>query len=34
MGSHNNNMQEPIVFYDIPSNVKGTSWSGNTLKTK
>ncbi|KAI0334079.1 hypothetical protein GY45DRAFT_1296000 [Cubamyces sp. BRFM 1775] len=27
-------MQKPITFYDIPSNVKGTSWSGNTLKTK
>ncbi|PIL31349.1 hypothetical protein GSI_06047 [Ganoderma sinense ZZ0214-1] len=25
---------EPIVFYDLPSKVKGTSWSGNTLKIK
>ncbi|KAI0354607.1 hypothetical protein OH77DRAFT_1590389 [Trametes cingulata] len=27
-------MPEPIVFYDIPANVKGTAWSGNTLKTR
>ncbi|KAI8990692.1 hypothetical protein BD414DRAFT_484497 [Trametes punicea] len=27
-------MPEPIVFYDIPANVKGEGWSGNTLKTR
>ncbi|KAI0673789.1 hypothetical protein C8Q78DRAFT_968752 [Trametes maxima] len=27
-------MTEPIVFYDIPANVKGTAWSGNTLKAR
>ncbi|KAI0640076.1 hypothetical protein C8Q77DRAFT_1045841 [Trametes polyzona] len=27
-------MAAPIVFYDIPANVKGDGWSGNTLKTR
>ncbi|TFK84411.1 hypothetical protein K466DRAFT_588954 [Polyporus arcularius HHB13444] len=27
-------MPEPIVFYDIPANVRGIAFSGNTLKTR